>query len=164
MAKKHYIKTISALAFFAFILIACFQQKNKEPYNAKLSFQCLISEKTNLQLDTNSFTIYLDSIKHTEGAFDSDYSWLIMAEFDAASFEELKQSIRETPGFCMVGAYEQFYNKNWAKIDTSAIKGAWAIDSVYVKFVEKPVGFRGEYLRFSLDTLTRIADVELTHL
>jgi hypothetical protein len=164
MTKRNSKKIIFFLPIFIFVLPSCLQQRDKKTYNAKLSFQYLILEKTNLQLDTNSFTINLDSVKHTEGAFDSDYCWFIKSQFDKISFEKIKQNIRTTIGFCTVGAYEQFYNEKWAKIDTSKIKGVWTIDSVFIKFIEKPIAFRGEILQFSLDTLTQQANVELIHL
>jgi hypothetical protein len=154
------------LAFLAVIFTSCLHQTDKEAYNPKLSIQYLIQDKTNLLLDTNSFTINLDSVKNTEGAFDLDYTWFIKTQFDNNSFEKLKQNIRSTIGFCAVNWYEDRYNEKWAKVDTSKIKGVWTIDSVYFKFVEKPTsdGFRREILRLSFDSVTRKADIELVHL
>jgi hypothetical protein len=111
-----------------------------------------------------SITPNLDSIKHTDSAFDSDYSWFVKSQFNNACFEKLKLSIRTTTGFCSVDAHEEFYNAKWAKIDTSKIKGVWTMDSVFLKFIEKPIKFRVEYLRFSIDTVTRQAEIELIHL
>jgi hypothetical protein len=132
LVKRDFIYTIFILVLSLLTLPSCNQQVDKKNYNTKLSFQYLILEKTNLQLDTSWFTISLDSNHHTDGAFDSDYSWFVKSQFNNACFEKLKRSIRTITGFCAVDVHEEFYNANWAKIDTSKIKDIWTMDSVFL--------------------------------
>jgi hypothetical protein len=59
LVKRDFIYTIFILVFSLLALTSCNQQVDKKAYNAKLSLQYLIFEKTNLQLDTSWFTINL---------------------------------------------------------------------------------------------------------
>lgn len=131
-----------------------------ETYNSKLEIQNCIIQKTDIKLDTNKFTIILDSIHNTAGAFDLDYSWFVKLKFENSYFEKLKETIRSTPNYCVI---EHEYSKSWDNIDTSKVKGVWTIDSVYIKYYRKR-GDNAEPIILSIDTVTKVLDFELIHL
>ena len=153
-----YIKT---LIYFSIIttLTSC-SNCIEQPYNPKLAIQNRINEKTHIKLDTSSFIIILDSIHNTEGAFDLDYSWFVKLKFDDSYFDNLKENIRATPNYC---AIEHQNSESWNNIDTSKVKGIWTVDSVSLKYYQKP-GTYSETIILSIDTVTKTFDLELIHL
>jgi hypothetical protein len=162
MQKKSFILSLLLILILSFT-ISCHKEKK---YNSKLAFRDLIIEKTGFPIDTRSFSISLDSVDHTEGAFDSDYTWNIKTQFNDTQFEKLKQNIRATKYFKFLQISEANDKEMWAKIDTAKVKGVWITDSIFYKFVEKPTrdGFRAEEFYFSIDTVTKQSRVVLIHL
>lgn len=152
---------IKTLIFFLLIVVltSC-STRTEKPYNPKLVIQNRVNEKTNIKLDTNNFIILLDSIHNTEGAFDLDYSWFVKLKIDNRYFDKLKENIRSTPNYC---AIENQYSESWNNIDTSKVKGIWTVDSVSLKYYQKP-GYYAEPIILSIDTVTKTFDLELIHL
>ena len=148
------------MIFFIVFLIAC-SSKNEEPYNSKLSIQDEILSKTDIKLDTTKFVVLMDSVENTEGAFDSDYTWLVKIKFDNNYFEYLKKTIRSSTRYNTV---QSEFDENWKGVDTSKIKGIWYLESRLFKFVEKHKRFNSEPTQIKIDTVTKKLDLVLSHL
>jgi len=148
------------MIFFIIFLIAC-SSKNEEPYNSKLSIQNEILSKTDIKLDTTKFTVILDSVENTEGAFDSDYTWLVKIKFENNYFENLKKVIKSSTRYNTI---QSEFDENWKGVDTSKIKGIWYLESRLYKYVEKPKDYNSEPTQIRIDTLTRKLDLILSHL
>ncbi|MBA4239591.1 MAG: hypothetical protein C0448_02605 [Sphingobacteriaceae bacterium] len=158
------IETMTSKLILTFLIIvaltAC-STKTKKPYNSKLCIQYDIGKLTGINLDTTKFTVLVDSIHNTEGAFDLDYTWYVNIRFDNNYFENIKQVIKTSVNYNSV-THE--YDKNWTSVDTAKIKGVWHSDSTLFKFVQKPRQFNPEPIYLSVDTLTKTLDLELIHL
>jgi hypothetical protein len=150
------------IVFFALtiFLLGC-MPTSKKTYNSKLTIRYDLKKLTGLELDTAQFYVLKDSIHHTEGAFDSDYTWYVKIKFTDSYFSPLKDKIRYSPYFDLA-RYE--YDDNWKKIDTTKITGVWCIDSAEYRFVQKPLNFNPEPIYLSVDTINRILDLKLMHL
>ena len=141
-------------------LTAC-STKTKIPYNSKLAIQQDIHVLTSIELDTAKFMVLLDSIHHTEGALDLDYTWYVNIRFENDYFEDLKRTIRTSADF---NALTEQFDPNWSSIDTSNIKGVWYEHATLLKFAQKPREFNPEPIDLSVDTLTKTLDLRLIHL
>ena len=142
------------------VLIGC-STNTKESYNSKASIKYDISNLTGINLDTTKFSVLIDSIHNTEGAFDLDYTWFVNIQFNDKYFEELKEIIRESAYYNIV---THDFDKNWTSIDTSKIKGVWHSDSTLFRFVQKLNYSNPEPIYLSIDTVTKTLDLQLIHL
>lgn len=146
--------------FFVVLLVAC-SSKTEKPYNSKLSIRDEIFSKTNIKLDTTKFIVLEDSVKNTEEAFDSDYTWFVKIKFDNNYFETTKKKIRLSTKYNFVTSE---VDENWKKMDTSKIKGIWYLDSSSYKYIENPKNYKSESVQISIDTLTKRLEFTLIHL
>ena len=148
------------MLFFVVLLVACYS-KTEKPYNSKLSIRDEIFSKTNIKLDTTKFIVLEDSVKNTEEAFDSDYTWFVKIKFDNNYFETTKKKIRLSTKYNFVTSE---VDENWKKMDTSKIKGIWYLDSTSYKYIENPKNYKSESIQISIDTLTKRLEFTLIHL
>lgn len=158
------IKTMTTkliLTFLIIVLLSNCSTTTKKPYNSKFSIQYDIGKLTDINLDTTMFTVLVDSVHNTEGAFDLDYIWYVNIRFDDNYFENLEQIIRTSESYNCV-THE--FDKNWSSVDTSKVKGVWHTDSTLFKFVQKPKQFNPEPIYLSIDTSTKTLDLMLIHL
>ncbi|QQR99201.1 MAG: hypothetical protein IPK18_06765 [Sphingobacteriales bacterium] len=142
-----------------FILQACSNQ-SKDEYNSKHRINYSIYFFTDIRLDTTKFEVITDSIHNTEGAFDVDYSWFVKLKFDSIYFENLKNEIRASNNF---NTNKSEFDDNWKLIDSN-ILGIWLIDTTNIRFVQKPVKYNPESKWLSIDTVTKVLELELIHL
>lgn len=155
------MKTNIIVFFTLTILLASCLPSSKKSYNSKITIRYDLKNLTGLELDTAQFKVLTDSIHHTDGAFDSDYTWYVKIKFAENYFSPLKDKIRYSPYFDLA-RYE--YDGNWKKIDTAQITGIWCIDSAEFRFVQKPINFNPEPIYLTVDTINRILDLTLMHL
>ncbi len=147
------------LLIFIFLLGVLSCSTNIKEYNSKLAIRNDIKELTAIELDTSKFTVLLDSIHNTEGAFDSDYTLFVRVKFDQNYFDSLKQTICSTSYFNVVNL-----NEDWKVVDTSKIKGVWFIDSASYRYLQKPMESNPEPIYLYIDTVSRDLNLELYHL
>ena len=143
------------------ITITSCKNENEKPYNSKLSIRDEIFSKTNIKLDTTKFIVLEDSVKNTEEAFDSDYTWFVKMKFDNNYFETTKKKIRLSTKYNFVTSE---VDENWKKVDTSKIKGIWYLDSTTYKYIENPKNYKSESIQISIDTLTKRLEFTLIYL
>jgi hypothetical protein len=158
--KKTMTPKLILTSFMIIASTAC-STKTKKSYNSKHAIQHAIGNLTNITLDTAKFTVLVDSIHNTEGAFDNDYTWYVKIRFHGDFFENLKGTIWSSANFNSV---TNQYDKNWGSIDTSKIKGVWHSDSLYFRFFQKPIKNNPEPIYLSVDTLTKTLELQLIHL
>lgn len=157
--KTKNLKPLFAFSIF-FILLSCDNARDI-PYNSKLSIQYDIEKLTDIRLDTTQFEVLLDSIHHTEGAFDLDYTLYVKIKLSDECFATLKDSITSSSNFNKI-QYE--WDKNWIKIDTANIKGVWNFNNNNYQFIQKPLDFNPEPYTLSIESNTKIMSIELIHL
>lgn len=144
-----------------FLLDACLPSSEK-PYNSKATIRYDINNITGLKLDTSKFVVLMDSIHHTEGAFDSDYTWYVKIKFGNEYFDSLKCNIRNTSYYNAVKGYG---SNGWKGVDTSKVKGVWyARDTAKIEFIKKPNYFDPEPIYLNVDTVNKILNLTLMHL
>lgn len=154
------ISRITFFNLFIILLSACTNNYNNK-YNSKLTIRNNIYYLTNITLDTSEFTTLRDSIQNTEAAFDLDYTWYVKIKFDSTYFVNLKNIVTKSENYYLIN---NEFDLKWNSIDTTKIKGIWYCDSTFFRFIQKPREFNPEPISLTIDTLTRILDLELIHL
>lgn len=143
-----------------FLLTACIPS-SKRPYNSKAAIRYDINSLTSINLDTSKFEVLMDSIHHTEGAFDSDYTWYVKIKFSNEYFDTIKNRIRYSRYF---GKARYYGGINWKKVDTTNLKGVWFIDSNKFEFIQRSDYLNPEPIYLNVDTVNKMLDLTLIHL
>lgn len=123
----------------------------------------LIHKKTDLSLP-DRFKVLLDLATHTEGAFDSDYSYQLTIEYDKLVEQEIINQIIESPLFDITNA-TNYNDPIWELIQTKTQKGIWSHQENGFKFLHCNNAInRPEPFYLTVDRITNKISLNLTHL
>ena len=151
----------------SFEVIVAFNRIDNKLSNSQSSnpqeISSLIKKKTDLELE-NNFIILKDDIKHTEGAFDSDYSYELIIKYQDFEKHKIKNQILNSILFDTTNTR---YNPKsiWKIINSKTDKGIWTYSKYGFEFLHcdndknRPEPF---YIR--VDTLTNRIELNLMHL
>jgi hypothetical protein len=149
------------LVVLSLVLISCKKSKSEEWTKADMIH--LIHEKTDLKLPKN-FKVLLDSVRQTEGAFDSDYSYALTIEYNQLQEKEIVKQITNSLLFDTIKT-SNYADPIWDEINSKTEKGIWASGKNGFEFFhcdnEKN---RTEPFYLTVDTLTNIIELNLSHL
>lgn len=131
--------------------------------NQKLEISKLIEDKTNLKL-SNDFTVLLDSIAHTEEAFDTDYSYYLIIEYHPLMEKNIVEQITTSLLFDTIQS-SNYADPIWELIHSKTEKGIWASSKNGFEFFHCDSDLnKGEPFYLTVDTLTNRIELDLTHL
>lgn len=120
-------------------------------------------EKTDLQLPEH-YEILRDSVAHTEGAFDSDYSYYLTLHYADKDEKDLVTQIKHSVYFDSL-TYQDWANPIWERIEKKTSKGIWVYDEVGFQFIHcNNDTNRFEPFNLTIDTLQNSLALDLFHL
>ncbi|MBQ4819603.1 hypothetical protein [Aquimarina sp. MMG016] len=123
----------------------------------------LILEKTGLQLD-NKIKVLKYDVKHTEGAFDSDYSISMELEYDAIFKNIIHNQIINSVLFDAIRT-ENYADPVWDHIHSKKIRGIWCYDTQGFEFLKANNDDNlKEPFYCTIDTVNRIIKLNMHHL
>jgi len=123
----------------------------------------LIKEKTDLIINEN-FQILEDSVIHTEGAFDLDYTYNLKIKYDQKAEKNIVEQITNSMFFDTIRILN-YADPIWKFINLKTEKGIWAIEENSFQFLhcDNEINNR-EPFSLEIDTLTNKIDLTLIHL
>ncbi|MFD2915483.1 hypothetical protein [Psychroserpens luteus] len=155
---------VPTVAFAGLLILGQILNEKSEPREwTKNNMIGLIQEKTDLKLSEN-FKIITDSVQHTEGAFDSDYSYELIIEYQELEEIQIKEQIKNSVLFDTINTR---YNPKsvWKIIDSKTDKGIWTYYNNGFEFLHcDNHKNRPEPFYFTIDTLKNKIELNLQHL
>lgn len=143
------------------LLSSCKERASIE--NQKPEISKLIEDKTNLKLSDN-FTILLDSITHTEEAFDTDYSYYLIIEYNSLMEKNIVEQITTSLLFDTIQS-SNYADPIWEVIHSKTEKGIWASKENGFNFFHCHSNLnKAEPFYLTVDTVTNRIELDLTHL
>jgi len=157
--KKH----SSILPLFILLVLFFSCKKTESIKSQKPEISKLIEDKTNLKL-LDDFTVIVDSIVHTEGAFDTDYSYYLIIEYNPLIEKNIVEQITSSVLFDTIQS-SNYADPIWEVIHSKTEKGIWASTENGFNFFHSDTNpNKAEPFYLTLDTLTNRIELDLTHL
>ena len=143
------------------LFISCLKPKSDEW--TKSDMVNLIKEKSDLSLNEN-FTVLLDSVEFTPGAFDDDHSYYLIIEYKQSAEKEIVQKITTSVLFDTINS-ANYADPTWDLINSKTEKGIWTRTKAGFEFLHCDNGRnKPEPFYLSVDTLSNRIELNLTHL
>jgi hypothetical protein len=143
------------------LLFSC--KKTESNKSQKPEISKLIEDKTYLKL-SDDFTILLDSIAHTEEAFDTDYKYYLILEYHPLTEKNIVEQITTSLLFDTIQS-SNYADPIWGVIHSKTEKGIWASRENGFNFFHSDTKLnKAEPFYLTVDTLNNRIELDLTHL